>query len=153
MLAARNLEVVYDDAVLALRGVSLEVPDKRVVALLGANGAGKTTLLRALTGLLGVHDAEVTKGTVSLDGDDLRRVRPEKIVRRGVRQVMEGRRVFVELSASRRTSASAPTPPGPRWPRTSSGSTACSPCSPTGAPRRPATSRAASSRCSPWAAP
>lgn len=98
MLAVRNLEVVYDDTVLALRGVSLEVPDKRIVALLGSNGAGKTTLLRALTGLLDVHDGEVTKGSVSLDDQDLRRTRPEKIVRRGVRQVMEGRRVFVELS-------------------------------------------------------
>ena len=98
MLAARNLEVVYDDAVLALRGVSIEIPDRQVIALLGSNGAGKTTLLRALTGLLDVHDAEVSKGTVSLDGQDLKRTKPEKIVRRGVRQVMEGRRVFVELS-------------------------------------------------------
>ena len=98
MLAVRNLEVVYDDSVLALRGVSLEIPDKRIVALLGSNGAGKTSLLRALTGLLDVHDGEVTKGTVSLDGQDLRRTRPEKIVKKGVRQVMEGRRVFVELS-------------------------------------------------------
>ncbi len=98
MLAARNLEVVYNDTVLALRGVSIEVPDKQVVALLGSNGAGKSTLLRALTGLLGVHDAEVTKGSVSLDGQELKRVGPEKIVRRGVRQVLEGRRVFVELT-------------------------------------------------------
>lgn len=98
MLAVRNLEVVYDDTVLALRGVSLEIPDKRIVALLGSNGAGKTSLLRALTGLLGVHDGEVTKGTVSLDGQDLRRTKPEKIVKHGVRQVMEGRRVFVELT-------------------------------------------------------
>ena len=65
MLSARNLEVVYDDVVLALRGVSLEVPDGRIVALLGANGAGKTSLLRALTGLLDVHDGEITKGSVS----------------------------------------------------------------------------------------
>ncbi|WP_148616412.1 ABC transporter ATP-binding protein [Nocardioides rubriscoriae] len=98
MLAVRNLEVVYDDSVLALRGVSLEIPDQRIVALLGSNGAGKTSLLRALTGLLDVHDGEVTKGEVSLDGQDLRRTRPEKIVKSGVRQVMEGRRVFVELS-------------------------------------------------------
>ncbi len=98
MLAVRNLEVVYDDSVLALRGVSLEIPDQRIVALLGSNGAGKTSLLRALTGLLDVHDGEVTKGEVSLDGQDLRRTRPEKIVKKGVRQVMEGRRVFVELS-------------------------------------------------------
>ena len=64
MLSARNLEVVYDDVVLALRGVGLDVPDGQIVALLGSNGAGKTTLLRALTGLLKIHDAEITKGTV-----------------------------------------------------------------------------------------
>jgi branched-chain amino acid transport system ATP-binding protein len=98
VLAVLNLEVVYDDSVLALRGVSLEIPDKRIVALLGSNGAGKTSLLRALTGLLGVHDGQVTKGEVTLDGQDLRRTRPEKIVKKGVRQVMEGRRVFVELT-------------------------------------------------------
>ena len=98
MLSARNLEVVYDDVVRALRGVSLDVPDGRIVALLGSNGAGKTSLLRALTGLLDVHHGEVTKGSVSLDGKDLRRTAPEKIVKRGVRQVLEGRRVFVELS-------------------------------------------------------
>nr|WP_218849505.1 ABC transporter ATP-binding protein [Nocardioides perillae] len=97
-MSARNLEVVYDDVVLALRGVSLQVPDGRIVALLGSNGAGKTTLLRALTGLLDLHDGEVTKGSVTLDDDDLRRTPPEKIVSRGVRQVLEGRRVFVELS-------------------------------------------------------
>jgi len=98
VLSARNLEVVYDDVVRALRGVSLDVPDGRIVALLGSNGAGKTSLLRSLTGLLDVHHGEVTKGTVSLDGDDLRRTPPEKIVKRGVRQVLEGRRVFVELT-------------------------------------------------------
>ena len=64
VLQVRNLEVVYDDVMLVLRGVSLAVPPGRIVALLGANGAGKTTLLRALTGLLDVHDGEVTKGAV-----------------------------------------------------------------------------------------
>ncbi len=98
MLSARNLEVVYDDVVVALRGVGLDVPDGQIVALLGSNGAGKTTLLRALTGLLRIHDAEITKGTVTLDGVPLTRGRPEEIVRRGVRQVLEGRRVFVEMT-------------------------------------------------------
>ncbi|MGA9749090.1 MAG: ABC transporter ATP-binding protein [Nocardioides sp.] len=98
MLAARNLEVVYDDVVLALRGVSLEVADDQIVAVLGSNGAGKTTLLRALTGLLDIHDGEITKGSVSLDDKSLNRSSPERIVRHGVRQVLEGRRVFVELS-------------------------------------------------------
>ncbi|MGH3345993.1 MAG: ABC transporter ATP-binding protein [Nocardioides sp.] len=98
MLSARNLEVVYDDVVLALRGVSLRVPPGRIVALLGSNGAGKTTMLRALTGLLDLHDGEITKGEVALDDRPLPRTSPEKIVRLGVRQVLEGRRVFVELS-------------------------------------------------------
>jgi len=98
MLSARNLEVVYDDVVLALRGVSLDVPAGRIVALLGSNGAGKTTLLRALTGLLDLHNGEVTKGQVTLGERNLSRTSPEKIVKLGVRQVLEGRRVFVELS-------------------------------------------------------
>jgi branched-chain amino acid transport system ATP-binding protein len=98
LLAARNLEVVYDDVVLALRGVSVEVPERAIVALLGSNGAGKTTLLRALTGLLDIHDGKITKGGVSLNGTPLHRTSPERIVSKGVRQVLEGRRVFVELS-------------------------------------------------------
>ena len=98
MLTARNLEVVYDDVVLALRGVTLSVPDGEIIALLGSNGAGKTTLLRTMTGLLKIHDAEITKGKVTLDDKSLTRTRPEKIVSLGVRQVLEGRRVFVEMS-------------------------------------------------------
>ena len=98
MLRASNVEVVYDDVVLALRGVSLSVPEGKIVALLGSNGAGKTTLLRALTGLLDIHDGEITKGGVSLDDEPIHRLKPERIVGRGVRQVLEGRRVFVELS-------------------------------------------------------
>ncbi|RJL34156.1 ABC transporter ATP-binding protein [Bailinhaonella thermotolerans] len=98
MLAVRNLEVVYDDVMLVLRGVSLDVPAGSVVALLGANGAGKTTLLRAISGLLGVHDGEVTKGEVTIDGEPVHALRPAAIVRRGVSQVMEGRRVLAELT-------------------------------------------------------
>jgi branched-chain amino acid transport system ATP-binding protein len=98
MLAVANLEVVYNDAVLVLRGVSLEVPDGRIVALLGANGAGKSTLLRALSGLLAMHRGEVTKGRVTLDGQPIHQLKPAAIVRRGLGQVMEGRRVFAELN-------------------------------------------------------
>src|SRR4030095_1068873 len=98
MLQVQNLEVVYDDVMLVLRGVSLEVPAGRIVALLGANGAGKTTLLRAISGLLDVHDGDVTKGSVSLDGEPIHKLRPASIVRRGVTQVMEGRRICAELS-------------------------------------------------------
>lgn len=74
------------------------MPDGQVVALLGANGAGKTTLLRALTGLLDIHDGETPKGEVTLDGRSLTRARPDRIVRQGLRQVLEGRRGFVELA-------------------------------------------------------
>src|SRR3712207_1246648 len=68
ILAVRNLEVVYNDVALVLRGVSLSVAPKSVVALLGANGAGKTTLLRSVTGLLPIHRGKITKGTVEFDG-------------------------------------------------------------------------------------
>jgi branched-chain amino acid transport system ATP-binding protein len=109
MLSARNLEVVYDDVVLALRGVSIDVPDGQIVALLGSNGAGKTTLLRALTGLLDVHHAEIAKGSVTLDDAPIHGLAPEKVVRRGVRQVLEGRRVFVEMSVEDNLKAGAHT--------------------------------------------
>jgi branched-chain amino acid transport system ATP-binding protein len=98
VLRVRNLEVVYSDVILVLRGVSLDVPTGSIVALLGANGAGKTTLLRALSGLLHVHRGEVTKGTIEIDGERMAKLDPADIVRRGVSQVMEGRRIFPELS-------------------------------------------------------
>ena len=98
ILRVRNLEVVYSDVILVLRGVSLDVPTGSIVALLGANGAGKTTLLRALSGLLVVHRGEVTKGTVEVAGRSIHRLDPAAIVRLGVSQVMEGRRIFPELT-------------------------------------------------------
>jgi len=97
-LSVRNLEVVYEDVVLVLRGVSLEVPEGSIVALLGANGAGKTTLLRGLSGLLNIHRGEITKGQVTLNGTRIDRLPAPKIVELGIAQVMEGRRVFAELS-------------------------------------------------------
>jgi branched-chain amino acid transport system ATP-binding protein len=98
ILRVQGLEVVYSDVILALRGISLEVPDGAVVALLGANGAGKTTTLRAVTGLLGIHRGRVTKGTIELDGRPMTGLDPTAIVRLGVSQVMEGRRIFAELT-------------------------------------------------------
>jgi branched-chain amino acid transport system ATP-binding protein len=98
LLSVRNLEVVYHDVILVLRGVSLEVPEGQIVALLGANGAGKTTLLRAISGLLGVHRGRITKGTVAFDGREVTGLDPASLVRRGVSQVMEGRRIFAPLT-------------------------------------------------------
>ena len=98
MLAVHNLEVVYSDVVLVLRGVSLEVPSSSIVAILGSNGAGKTTLLRAITGLLPVHRGKITKGTIEFEGREIQRHEAPAIVRSGVAQVMEGRRIFAELT-------------------------------------------------------
>jgi branched-chain amino acid transport system ATP-binding protein len=98
LLAVRNLEVVYSDVILVLRGMSLTVPAQGIVALLGANGAGKTTLLRAVTGLLPIHRGRITKGRVELDGVSVGALPAPEIVRRGIAQVMEGRRLFAELT-------------------------------------------------------
>ncbi len=98
MLEVANLEVVYNEVALVLRGLSIEVPDGQIVALLGANGSGKTTTTRAITGLLDVHEGKVTKGTVTFDGQRIDDMEPSAIVRSGITQVMEGRRVFAELT-------------------------------------------------------
>lgn len=97
-LAVHNLEVVYEDVMLVVKGASIQVPRDGIVALLGANGAGKTTLLRAITGLLDVHRGRITRGHVSIDDAVLRTDDPASVVRAGVSQVMEGRRVFVEFT-------------------------------------------------------
>ena len=107
LLEVKNLETVYHDVVRVLRGVSLTVPDGGVVALLGPNGAGKTTTLRAITGLLDIHDGQVTKGSITFDGHDLVGMEPEAIVRLGISQVMEGRRIFPELTVEENLRAGA----------------------------------------------
>ncbi|MGH9194943.1 MAG: ABC transporter ATP-binding protein [Acidimicrobiia bacterium] len=98
MLNVSNLEVVYNDVVLVLRGISLSVPDGKIVALLGANGAGKTTTMRAITGLLDIHEGDITKGQISFGNEDITHKDPSHIVRKGISQVMEGRRIFAEMS-------------------------------------------------------
>src|SRR5688572_159056 len=107
MLRVENLEVVYNDVVLVLRGISLEVPDGKIVALLGANGAGKTTTLRAITGLLDIHEGEITKGSVWFDDDDITHFDPAVRVKKGISQVMEGRRVFAEMTVDENLKAGA----------------------------------------------
>ena len=98
MLEVANLEVVYNDVVLVLRGLSIEVRDGQIVALLGANGAGKTTCLRAITGLLDIHEGDVTKGSVTWNDERVDNKDASFIVKAGISQVMEGRRVFAEMS-------------------------------------------------------
>jgi branched-chain amino acid transport system ATP-binding protein len=107
MLSVENLEVVYNDVILVLRGISLEVGEGKIVALLGANGAGKTTTLRAITGLLDIHEGEITKGEIRLDGEDITHIDPSKRVVKGISQVMEGRRVFAELTVEENLRAGA----------------------------------------------
>jgi branched-chain amino acid transport system ATP-binding protein len=98
VLAVENLEVVYEDVILVLKGVTLKVPEGSIVALLGANGAGKTTVLRAITGLLDVQRGSITKGSVTLDGKPIHQLDAPAIVAAGIGQVMEGRRIFAEFT-------------------------------------------------------
>jgi branched-chain amino acid transport system ATP-binding protein len=109
MLALNNIEVVYDGVILVLRGVSLFAEEGRITTLLGANGAGKTTTLKAISGLLRAERGEVTKGTVELDGARLDRLPPHDVVRHGVTQVFEGRRVFENLTVEENLVAGAHT--------------------------------------------
>lgn len=105
MLEVSNLEVVYNDVVLVLRGISLEARQGQIVALLGANGAGKTTTARAITGLLDVHEGDVTKGAIRFRGEDITHTLPSERVRMGISQVMEGRRIFAELTVDENLAA------------------------------------------------
>jgi branched-chain amino acid transport system ATP-binding protein len=107
MLALNNIEVVYDGVILVLRGVSLNAEEGRITTLLGANGAVKTTTLKAISGLLHTERGEVTKGSVELDGERLDRLQPFDVVRHGVVQVFEGRRVFENLTVEENLVAGA----------------------------------------------
>jgi branched-chain amino acid transport system ATP-binding protein len=98
ILTINNIEVVYDEVILVLRGVSLSVPQGQIVALLGPNGAGKSTTLKAISGLLRTEDGEVTRGNVTFMGEEIANMAPEQIVRRGIFQVMEGRRIVEDMT-------------------------------------------------------
>ncbi len=97
-LAINNIEVIYDHVILVLKGVSLNVPKGKIVALLGANGAGKSTTLKAISNLLHAERGDVTKGSVEYKGDRIDQLTPNELVRRGVIQVMEGRHCFGHLT-------------------------------------------------------
>jgi branched-chain amino acid transport system ATP-binding protein len=98
LLDLQNIEVVYDDVVLVLRGVSLSVPKGSIVTLLGPNGAGKSTTLKAISGLLRSENGEVVSGAIRFDGTDISHLSPDRIVRGGIFQVMEGRRIIGDMT-------------------------------------------------------
>ena len=97
-LSVSNLEVVYHSVMRVLEGASIEVPEQSIVAVLGPNGAGKTTMLRAISGLLALHDGEVTKGAILMRDRSLIDLAADRVVSLGLAQVMEGRRIFGDLS-------------------------------------------------------
>lgn len=98
LLSVNNIEVIYDHVILVLKGVSLEVPQGSIVAILGANGAGKTTTLKAISNLLRAERGEVTKGSIEFEEIRVDALTPNDLVRRGCIQVMEGRHVFEHLT-------------------------------------------------------
>jgi len=98
LLTINNVEVIYDHVILVLKGVSFEVAEGQIVALLGANGAGKTTTLKAISNLLASERGEVTKGSIEYRGERIDGLTPNDLVRRGLIQVMEGRHCFQHLT-------------------------------------------------------
>src|SRR3989475_11352542 len=100
MLRLNNVEVVYDRVILVLKGISFEVPEQRIITLLGSNGAGKSTTLKAISGLLKPERGEITTGSVEFAGERIDHRVPEEIVKRGITQVMDGRRVFDDLTTA-----------------------------------------------------
>ena len=98
MLKIKNIEVVYNEVVLVIKGLSLEVNEGEIVSLLGANGAGKSTTLKSISGLLKTEDGETTKGSILFEGYDIARSNPSEIVKKGIFQVMEGRRCIADMT-------------------------------------------------------
>src|SRR3989442_1615127 len=107
MLGLNNVEVIYDGVILVLKGVSLNVREGGITTLLGANGAGKTTTLKAVSGLLRSERGDVTKGSIEFGGERIDRLPPHAVVRRGIVQVFEGRRVFEHLTTEENLIAGA----------------------------------------------
>ena len=98
LLELNNVEVIYSDVILVLKGISMDIPEGGIVALLGVNGAGKTTTLKAISGLLHSEDGKVTSGSIKFQDRPIQSVDPQKIVKMGMVQVMEGRRVLEHLT-------------------------------------------------------
>lgn len=98
LLELNNVEVIYSDVILVLKGINMEVSDGNIVALLGANGAGKTTTLKAISGLLHSEDGSVTSGSIHYRGQTIHNKEPQDIVQMGLVQVMEGRRVLEHMT-------------------------------------------------------
>lgn len=107
MLSLNNIEVIYNDVILVLKGMSMSVPEGKIVALLGSNGAGKTTTLKAISGLLKPENGEVTDGSIDFLGSRIDTLDAAHIVRQGIFQVMEGRRVFEHLTVEENLRAGA----------------------------------------------
>ncbi|HEX2705093.1 MAG TPA: ABC transporter ATP-binding protein, partial [Candidatus Lustribacter sp.] len=107
LLTLNNVEVIYDDVILVLRGLSLRVPEGRIVALLGSNGAGKSTTLKAVSGLLPTEHGEVTDGTVTFDGTNVTHLDAAARVKMGMSLCMEGRHVFEHLTVAENLVAGA----------------------------------------------
>jgi branched-chain amino acid transport system ATP-binding protein len=114
MLTLNNIEVIYDGVILVLKGVSLTVPQGGITTVLGANGAGKTTTLKAISGVLRSERGEVTKGSIEFNGERIDRLPPHAIVKRGVVQVFEVRRVFEHLTVEENLVAGAHVQPDAR---------------------------------------
>ena len=98
MLKVNNIEVVYNDIILALRGISLQVPEKSIIALLGGNGAGKSTTIKAIAGILPLEDGEIEGGMIEFYGERIDQKSPEEIVKKGISVIPEGRGIFPELT-------------------------------------------------------
>lgn len=107
MLRLSNVEVVYAKIILVLKGISLEVPEGKIVTLLGSNGAGKSTTLKAISGLLRKEGGLVTDGKIEFQGESIKGVDPEKIVKNGIFQTIEGRKVFKHLTVEENLMAGA----------------------------------------------
>ena len=107
MLVVSNIEVIYMEVILVLKGVSLEVPDGAIISLLGANGGGKSTTLKAISGLLKPEEGEVTDGSIEFNGVRIDNRDPEDIAKMGILQVMEGRRIFEHLTTEENLKAGA----------------------------------------------